>query len=92
MNPTVLRQQLFYINEKRMFHRVDRNEERERIITNTRRKKLLLKLLQKDYNLSEEVLEIMKKKTHCRQMFGKRKQVAKPKPKTPKIDDFDVKT
>lgn len=67
-------------------------EERERIITMALEERNPFEIIKKDFNLSEqEVLEIMKKKLTADKfdIWKKKAMASKPKPKAPKIDDFD---
>jgi uncharacterized protein (TIGR03643 family) len=67
-------------------------EERERIITMALEERNPFEIIKKDFNLSEqEVLEIMKKKLTADKfdVWKKKAMASKPKPKAPKIDDFD---
>ena len=67
-------------------------EERERVITMALEERNPFEIIKKDFNLSEqEVLEIMKKKLTADKfdIWKKKAMASKPKPKAPKIDDFD---
>lgn len=67
-------------------------EERERVITMALEERNPFEIIKKDFNLSEqEVLEVMKKKLTADKfdIWKKKAMASKPKPKAPKIDDFD---
>ncbi|MBC7523049.1 MAG: DUF2805 domain-containing protein [Flavobacterium sp.] len=67
-------------------------DDRERIITLALEERNPFEIIKKDFQLSEqEVLGVMKKKLTADkfEVWKKKAMASKPKPKAPKIDDFD---
>jgi uncharacterized protein (TIGR03643 family) len=67
-------------------------EQTEKLVTLALEEKNPFEIIKKEFGFAEkEVLEIMKKKltTEKFEMWKKKAQASKPKPKPPKIDDFD---
>jgi len=67
-------------------------EQNEKLITLALEEKNPFEIIKKEFGFAEkEVLEIMKKKltTEKFEMWKKKAQASKPKPKPLKIDDFD---
>jgi uncharacterized protein (TIGR03643 family) len=67
-------------------------EQTEKLITLALEERNPFEIIKKEFGFSEkEVLEIMKKKLTAEkyEMWKKKAQAAKPKPKPVKIDDFD---
>lgn len=67
-------------------------EQNERLITLALEERNPFEIIKKELGLAEkEVLEIMKKKLTADkfELWKKKAMAAKPKPKPPKIDDFD---
>lgn len=67
-------------------------EQNERLITLALEERNPFEIIKKEFGFAEkEVLEIMKKKLTADkfELWKKKAMAAKPKPKPPKIDDFD---
>ncbi len=67
-------------------------EDKEKVITLALEERNPFEIIKKDFNLNEQdVLEIMKKKLTADKfdVWKKKANASKPKPKVPKIDDFD---
>lgn len=67
-------------------------EQTEKLVTLALEERNPFEIIKKEFGFAEkEVLEIMKKKltTEKYEMWKKKAQAAKPKPKPPKIDEFD---
>lgn len=67
-------------------------EQNERLVTLALEERNPFEIIKKELGLTEqEVLEIMKKRltTDKFELWKKRAAASKPKPKPPKIDDFD---
>ena len=67
-------------------------EQTEKLVTFALEERNPFEIIKKEFGLSEkEVLEIMKKKMPAEkfEMWKKKAQASKPKPKPAKIDDFD---
>lgn len=67
-------------------------EDKEKVITLALEERNPYEIIKKDYGLSEqEVVEIMKKKLTSDkfEVWKKKANASKPKPKMPKIDDLD---
>jgi uncharacterized protein (TIGR03643 family) len=67
-------------------------EENERLITLALEERNPFEIIKKEFAFAEkEVLEIMKKKLTADkfELWKKKAMASKPKPKPPKIDDFD---
>jgi uncharacterized protein (TIGR03643 family) len=67
-------------------------EQRERLLTLALEERNPFEIIKKELGLSEQdVLEIMKKRLTAEkfELWKKKATAAKPKPKPPKIDDFD---
>lgn len=67
-------------------------EQRERLLTLALEERNPFEIIKKELGLSEQdVLEIMKKRLNADkfEQWKKKAIAAKPKPKQPKIDDFD---
>ncbi|MBK0370784.1 DUF2805 domain-containing protein [Flavobacterium agrisoli] len=67
-------------------------EETEKLVTFALEERNPFEIIKKEFGLSEkEVLEIMKKKMPAEkfEMWKKKAQATKPKPKPIKVDDFD---
>lgn len=67
-------------------------EEKEKLITLALEERNPFEIIKKELGIAEkEVIEIMKKKLTADkfELWKKKAMAAKPKPKPPKIDDFD---
>jgi uncharacterized protein (TIGR03643 family) len=67
-------------------------EENEKLVTLALEERNPFEIIKKELGLAEkEVIEIMKKKLTADkfELWKKKAQASKPKPKPPKIDDFD---
>ena len=67
-------------------------EQNERLITLALEERNPFEIIKKEFGFSEqEVLEILKKRLTADrfELWKKKAQASKPKPKPPKIDDFD---
>ena len=67
-------------------------EEKEKLITLALEERNPFEIIKKEMGIAEkEVIEIMKKKLTADkfELWKKKAMAAKPKPKPPKIDDFD---
>ncbi len=73
--------------------RIDLNwEQSERLVTLALEERNPFEIIKKEFSLAEkEVLEIMKKRLTADkyELWKKKAMAGKPKPKPPKIDDFD---
>lgn len=67
-------------------------EEKEKLLTLALEERNPFEIIKKEFGLAEkEVIEIMKKKLTADkfELWKKKAMASKPKPKPPKIDDFD---